>query len=788
MSTRHLFITDLFNTKSLLSNTTRGQRLAIIALVSVAILCFAVAEFAYSQGPPDWVISEHALGNSPFANYGPEEVPITVKGVLTILHGDDFVNKRGKFFYFLRNIDTNETLELRFAGEAPGNLRSGATVRARGRAKGRVLYLALDESGAESIETLLPAQAVVAGEQKTLVIAANFLDASLSCSVDSISDLMFTDPAYNSVDDLYTETSFGEIWFTGDVVGTYTINYTTNDTCDIEAWGNAAEAAAQADGIDTGAYSRKLYVLPPGTCPGSGYGTVGGNPSRSWIFTCHLADVFAHELGHNLGMGHAATPNSIYGDASDIMGFASSLRQINAPHKEQMGWLPPEQITAVSNSGTYYIAPLEIDPLEAPAPQALKIYKPDTDEYYYLSYRRAIGFDVNLVGSKYLDHLNVHRYPGDGSGSRTYFLDALADGESFFDSVNNITVTQVSHSDAYVTVQVQMAATCFTSAPIADITPVSQTAAPGTSLDYALTVSNADSAICDASTFFLDAALPEGWTGRVSPDTIDLQPGQSSTATLSLASPEAAAEASYGFTVNVTDVADPSHSASADASYVVEVGCNPGTPVAGISPLSQSAIAGTTLSYTITVDNTDSSNCASSTFSLSALLPAGWTGSASPDTLALSPGQSGTATLSVTSPDAAAGASYEFTVAVADAAEPLHASSASAGYTVEVIGNTDTEAPSVPTGLVAEKKGKNIKLSWNASTDNVGVIGYAVWRDGIRIGDTTGTGYVDSSAPSGTACSYSVSAYDAAGNMSPLSSVVTVAFVEKTNKGKPPKK
>jgi hypothetical protein len=129
--------------------------------------------------------------------------------------------------------------------------------------------------------------------------------------------------------------------------------------------------------------------------------------------------------------------------------------------------------------------------------------------------------------------------------------------------------------------------------------------------------------------------LPNGWTGAVSSDTIYLYPGQSGTATLSVTSPGAAAEASYGLTVNVTDAAEPAHTVSAGASYMVEVACNSGTPSAGISPTSQSAVAGTTLDYTITVNNNDSAKCASSTFSASASLPTGWTGSIPPDPLTL---------------------------------------------------------------------------------------------------------------------------------------------------------
>lgn len=182
----------------------------------------------------------------------------------------------------------------------------------------------------------------------------------------------------------------------------------------------AADAAASASGVDLSAYDRKIYVFPQNGCPAAGVGTVGGNPSSAWIFYCNVADIFGHELGHNLGMQHASTPGSEYGDNSDIMGIGQNrLRQINAPHKEQMGWLPGIQVGTVDQSGYYDIAPLELDAASALAPQALRISKPDTNEYYYLSYRRGIGFDANLALSPYLDRLSVHRYPGDGSATKT---------------------------------------------------------------------------------------------------------------------------------------------------------------------------------------------------------------------------------------------------------------------------------------------------------------------------------------------------------------------------------
>ena len=85
----------------------------------------------------------------------------------------------------------------------------------------------------------------------------------------------------------------------------------------------------------------------------------------------------------------------------------------------------------------------------------------------------------------------------------------------------------------------------------------------------------------------------------------------------------------------------------------------------------------------------------------------------------------------------------------------------------------DTAAPSVPTGLTASvQKGRKVVLSWNASTDNVGVVGYDVYRNGSRIAGPTGTSYTD--RPGRGTFTYQVRARDAAGNVSGPSVSVSV--------------
>jgi len=82
-------------------------------------------------------------------------------------------------------------------------------------------------------------------------------------------------------------------------------------------------------------------------------------------------------------------------------------------------------------------------------------------------------------------------------------------------------------------------------------------------------------------------------------------------------------------------------------------------------------------------------------------------------------------------------------------------------------GGGDTTPPSVPTNLTASAISSSaVSLSWTASTDNVGVTGYKVFRAGVQIGTTITNNYNDNGLTAGTNYSYTVSAYDAAGNNS----------------------
>ncbi len=89
-------------------------------------------------------------------------------------------------------------------------------------------------------------------------------------------------------------------------------------------------------------------------------------------------------------------------------------------------------------------------------------------------------------------------------------------------------------------------------------------------------------------------------------------------------------------------------------------------------------------------------------------------------------------------------------------------------------GTGDTQAPSVPANLSASAvSSSQINLSWSASTDNVGVTGYALYRNGALLKNVTGTSTSDTGLAASTSYSYFVRARDAAGNTSGSSATVT---------------
>jgi hypothetical protein len=91
----------------------------------------------------------------------------------------------------------------------------------------------------------------------------------------------------------------------------------------------------------------------------------------------------------------------------------------------------------------------------------------------------------------------------------------------------------------------------------------------------------------------------------------------------------------------------------------------------------------------------------------------------------------------------------------------------------------DTTPPATPSATIAYVIGQTrINLRWDPDTDNVGVSAYNLYRDGALIGTTSGLVYYDSGLLPGTVYTYTVTATDAAGNISAISAPLVVQTTE----------
>ena len=119
------------------------------------------------------------------------------------------------------------------------------------------------------------------------------------------------------------------------------------------------------------------------------------------------------------------------------------------------------------------------------------------------------------------------------------------------------------------------------------------------------------------------------------------------------------------------------------------------------------------------------------------------------------------------------GSGYNFAVDVFDAAGN-RSGRATLSAATAACAVPDTTSPSAPPNLArVGSTTTSITLSWNASTDNVGVVGYSTYRNGTAVSTTTSLSWIFTSLVCGTTYAFEVEGYDAAGNRSPRSTIST---------------
>ena len=117
---------------------------------------------------------------------------------------------------------------------------------------------------------------------------------------------------------------------------------------------------------------------------------------------------------------------------------------------------------------------------------------------------------------------------------------------------------------------------------------------------------------------------------------------------------------------------------------------------------------------------------------------------------------------------------YTYTVCAYDAAANNSAQSGAAGATTLAAGQADTQPPTAPTNLTATAvSSSQINLSWTASTDNIAVAGYEVWRGSTKVATVTTNSYSDIGLAASTSYTYTVKAFDGASNISTASTIAS---------------
>jgi chitin-binding protein len=132
-----------------------------------------------------------------------------------------------------------------------------------------------------------------------------------------------------------------------------------------------------------------------------------------------------------------------------------------------------------------------------------------------------------------------------------------------------------------------------------------------------------------------------------------------------------------------------------------------------------------------------------------------------------------------------ASTAYIFSVKAIDAAGNVSNPSNSISVTTNAPPPVDTQAPTAPGGLhvMGTPTSSTIQLMWNASTDNVGVTGYKIYRGTALVTTVSGstTDYIVTGLSPATAYTFNVYAIDAAGNQSAASTVNGTTAVASAN-------
>ena len=625
----------------------------------------------------------------------------------------------------------SERLGVHFAEREPAGLRAGVFLRVEGvRVHDEVAVepraaVAWEESiHAASAQNPVEAAGSCSalGEQRIAVIRATFPGVTPSLTRQKVVDTFFGPST--SLDGYWKEASYDQTWATGEVYplggGWYELDreYSCASGNDESALLRAKAIEVADPDIDYSQYERVVIVFPkPASgCCYAGLASLGcgmsvpdtsdrvsyahqvadymGNSTLALQLTCH-------EIGHNLGLSHAASRRfyaadssretlgafgrsgsiSTYGDKFSCLG-SWVVGHYAVSHKADMGWLSGSAVANVTSTGQYDVTPTEAS---GSGTKALKIRRGSgNNDHVWVEYRQPTGSYDSSLPSQVFSGAMLH-YEDSFTGLKSHLLDgtpgtssfndpAVPSGSTTVDAYTNLSIAVGTASSSALTVTVDFGPEpCTEADPSVSATPSNPSVDAGSSVDYSVVVTNNDSSGCGPASLSLSSIEPAGWIGVFSSSVVTLDPGQTTTVTLTESVDASSEPGTYPVDVTATqDASSMSRTDNVSATVtVVPDPCSEAAPTVTASPSSQSVDPGSSVSYNVTVTNNDSATCGEAVFSLSSNEPSAWSSSFSPSSLTLAPGATGTATLSETPDGAAASGTYPVGVTATHTAASL---------------------------------------------------------------------------------------------------------------------
>ena len=432
----------------------------------------------------------------------------TLTGILEAVHVDEFETGREREDYLLRS--SRGVIPLAFDDGGPDGY-GGATVTVTGTRAGKALRVDSSRPGHSFRVTRLPtagdtatveAMDAAAGTSTATVTTASLEAATAAAPVaKSIAVILInfanltTQPYTTSavqnaltgsstgVKAFFEEESKGRMTVAGAVFGWYTISAATTG-CDWQAWHTLGWNAAAAGGVDLNAYTNVVFIWPyTSQCAWAGLGYVPGK--YTYLNGTTSVQVMTHELGHNLGLGHANARNctvdgtrvtiaaagncttQTYADPFSTMGN-NALRHNHGSQLGELGWLEASEKVVGEPGNPYTITPY----FGASGVKLVRIPRGD-GSFFDLDVRTPYGsFDNYAAGSPAVTGVTIRVGLGTASPTNTPKATELLDttpstanlddapllvGRTMADPVSGISFTTTSISSAGVVIWVREA-------------------------------------------------------------------------------------------------------------------------------------------------------------------------------------------------------------------------------------------------------------------------------------------------------------------------------------------